>query len=161
MLEAVIQDLIRQQRPYYLPQGSSVKGVGGQYWLVFRHRDADKGGNFLKSIVSLLGFKDKAVPHKVFRIDPNTAKIYTCNPRKPGDLPSPALLRTGNLKIIEKFLALERTTKAPALLSGSFREIKGIKRRYNLPDQLEPYNRVTAQMIERSSIYRRSTAYLS
>jgi len=76
MLEAVIQDLIRQQPPYYLPQGSSVKGVGGQYWLVFRHRDADKDGNFLKSLVSLLGFKDKAVPHKVFRIDPSTAEIY-------------------------------------------------------------------------------------
>lgn len=159
MLEAVIQDLIRQQRPYYLPQGSSVKGVSGQYWLVFRHRDADKGGNFLKNIVSLLGFKDKAVSHKIFRIDPSTAKIYTYNPRKPGDLPSPALLRTSNLKVIEKFLTLERTTKEPALLSGSFREIKGIKRRYNLPTQLEPYNKVTAQMLERSSIYRRSTAY--
>jgi superfamily II DNA or RNA helicase len=159
MLEAVIQDLIRQQRPYYLPQGSSVKGVAGQHWLVFRHRDADKGGNFLTSIVSLLGFKDKAVPHKILRIDPNTAKIYTYSPRKPGDLPSPALFRTGNLKIIEKFLTLERTTKEPALLSGSFREIKGIKRRYNLPTQLEPYNKVTAQMLERSSLYRRSTAY--
>lgn len=159
MLEAVIQDLIRQQRPYYLPQGSSVKGVGGQYWLVFRHRDADKGGNFLKNIVPLLGFKDKAVPHKVLRIDPNTAKIYTYNPRQPGDLPSPALLRTGNLKVIEKFLALERTTKEPALLRGSFREIKGIKRRYTLPTQLEPYNKVMDQMLERSSIYRRSTAY--
>jgi hypothetical protein len=159
MLEAVIQDLIRQQRPYYLPQGSSVKGVGGQYWLVFRHRDADKGGNFLKNIVSLLGFKDKAVPHKVLRIDPNTAKIYTYNPRQPGDLPSPALFRTANLKVIENFLSLERTTKEPALLSGSFREIKGIKRRYNLPAQLEPYNKVTGQMLERTSIYRRSTAY--
>ncbi len=63
MLEAVIQDLIRQQRPYYLPQGSSVKAVAGQYWLVFRHRDADKGSNFLKNIVSLLGFKGlKQVP---------------------------------------------------------------------------------------------------
>jgi len=159
MLDAVIQDLICQQRPYYLLQGNMVKGVGGQYWLIFRHRDADKGGNFLKNIVSLLGFKDKAVPHKVFRIDPSTAKIYTYNPRKPGDLPSPALLRTGNLKVIEKFLTLERSTKEPALLSGSFREIKGIKRRYNLPTQLEPYNKVTAQMLERSSIYRRSTAY--
>ena len=159
MLEAVIQDLIRQQRPYYLSQGSPVKGVGGQHWLVFRHRDADKGGNFLKNIVSLLGFKDKAVPYKIFRIDPGTAKIYTYNPCQPGDLPSPALLRTGNLKVIEKFLTLERTTKEPALLSGSFREIKGIKRRYNLPTQLEPYNKVAAQMLERSSIYRRSTAY--
>jgi hypothetical protein len=159
MLEAVIQDLIRQQRPYYLLQGNSVKGVGGQYWLVFRHRDADKGGNFLKNIVSLLGLKDRAVPHKVIRIDPIAAKIYTYNPRTPGDLPSPALFRTGNPKIIEKFLTLERTTKEPALLSGSFREIKGIKRRYNLPTQLDTYNKVTAQMLERSSIYRRSTAY--
>ncbi len=159
MLDAVIQDLIRQQRPYYLLQGNSVKGVGGQYWLVFRHRDADKGGNFLKNIVSLLGFKDKAVPHKVIRIDPDTAKIYSYVPRKTGDVPSPALLRTGNVKIIEKFLLLERTTKEPALLSGSFREIKGIKRRYNLPTQLDAYNKVTAQMLERSSIYRRSTAY--
>ncbi|MCY7323722.1 MAG: hypothetical protein LH660_18445 [Phormidesmis sp. CAN_BIN36] len=111
MLEAVIQDLIRQQRPYYLSQGSPVKGVGGQHWLVFRHRDADKGGNFLKNIVSLLGFKDKAVPYKIFRIDPGTAKIYTYNPCQPGDLPSPALLRRGNIKVIEKFLTLERTTK--------------------------------------------------
>ncbi|OCQ92570.1 helicase [Limnothrix sp. PR1529] len=163
MLEAVIQDQIRQQRPYYLLQGNSVKGVGGQYWLVFRHRDAEQhlasGGNFLKNIVSLLGFKDKAVSHKVIRIDPSAAKVYTYNPRTPGDLPSPALLRTGNLKIIEQFFVLERTTKEPALLSGSFREIKGIKRRYNLPIQLDTYNKVTAQMLERSSIYRRSTAY--
>lgn len=159
MLDAVIQNLVRQQRPYYLLQGNSVKGVGGQYWLVFRHRDADKGGNFLKNIVSLLGFKDKAVPHKVIRIDPSIAQIYTYNPRTPGDLPSPALLRTGNPKIIGKFLVLERTTKEPALLSGSFREINGIKRRYNLPAQLDAYNKVTAQMLERSSIYRRSTAY--
>lgn len=158
MLEAVIQNLTRQQRPYYLPQGNAIKGVGGQYWLTFQHRDADKGG-FLKNIVSLLGFKDKAVSHKVLRIDPATARTYIYIPRKAGDLPSPALLRTGNPKIIEKFLTLERTTKEPALLSGSFREIKGIKRRYNLPDQLEAYNKVTAQMLERSSIYRRSTAY--
>jgi superfamily II DNA or RNA helicase len=159
MLDPVIQDLIRQQRPYYLLQSNPIKGVGGQYWLVFQHRDADKGGNFLRNIVSLLGFKDKAVPHKLIRIDPTTAKIYTYNPRTPGDIPSPALLRTGNLKVIEKFLLLERTTKEPALLSGSFREIKSIKRRYTLPDQLDAYNKVTGQMLERSSIYRRSTAY--
>lgn len=126
---------------------------------MFQHRDADKGGNFLKNIVSLLGFKDKAAPHKILRIDPVTAKIYSYVPRQTGDVPSLALLRTGNVKIIEKFLLLDRTTKEPALLSGSFREIKGIKRRYNLPTQLDSYNKVTAQMLERSSIYRRSTAY--
>lgn len=159
MLEAVIQDLIRQQRPYYFPQGTPVKGVGGQYWLVFRHRDADKGGNFLKNIVSLLGFKDKAVSHKLLRIDLTTAKLYTYVPRKSGDLPVPTLLRTGNLRAIEKFLLLERTAKEPALLNGSFRELKGLKRRYTLPSQLEAYNKAIAQMLDRSSIYRRSTAY--
>jgi hypothetical protein len=35
MLDAVIQDLVRQQRPYYLLQGNSVKGVGGQSGLFF------------------------------------------------------------------------------------------------------------------------------
>lgn len=159
MLEAIIQDLIRQQRPYYLPQGNPVKGVEGQYWLVFRHRDADKGGNFIKNIVSLFGFKDKAAPHKILRIDPNSARIYSYVSRKSGDLPSPALLRTGNLKVIEKFLVLERSTKEPALLSGSFREIKALKRRYNLPTQLDLYNKAIAQLLDRSTIYRRSTAY--
>ena len=61
MLEAVVQNLTRQQRPYYLPQGNAIKGVDGQYWLVFQHRDTDKSG-FLKNIVSLLGFKDTALP---------------------------------------------------------------------------------------------------
>lgn len=159
MLQAVIEDLIRQQRPYYLLQGQPVRGVNGQYWLVFRHRDADKGGNFLKNIVSLLGFKGKSEPYKILRIDPSTAKIYTYNLRKQGDLPSPALLRTSNLKIVEKFLLLERTTKDQTLLSGSFREIKALKRRYNLPTQLDSYNKAIAQLLDRSSIYRRSTAY--
>jgi hypothetical protein len=159
MLDTVIQDLIRKQRPYYLPQGSSVKGIGGQYWLVFQHRDAEKGGSFLKNIASLLGFKDKPAAHKLFRIDPLTAKIYTYIPRKPGDIPSPALFRTANLKIIEKFLTLERTTKEPSLLSGSFRQIEGLKRRFNLPALLDPYNKAISQILERSNVYRRSTAY--
>ncbi len=34
MLEAIIQDLIRKERPYYLPQGSPIKGIDNQYWLV-------------------------------------------------------------------------------------------------------------------------------
>jgi hypothetical protein len=159
MLETILQDLIRQQRPYYLLQGSSIKGISGQYWLVFQHRDAETGGNFLKNIVSLFGFKDKPVAHKLLRVDPRSAKIYTYIPRKPGDLPSSTLLRTTSPKLIEKFLSLESTTREPALLSGSFREIKGLKRRFNLPIQLDAYNRAIAQMLERSGIYRRSTAY--
>lgn len=159
MLEAVIQDLTRQQRPYYLPQGNSIKGVGGQYWLVFQHRDAEKGGSFLKNIASLLGLKGKAATHKLIRIDPQTARIYTYAPRKPGNIPSPALLRTANLKVIDGFLTLERTTKEPSLLSGSFRGITELKRRFSLPSQLTTYNKAITQMLERSSIYRRSTAY--
>jgi len=41
MLDNVIQELIRKQRPYYLLQGSPIKGIDNQYWLIFKHRDAD------------------------------------------------------------------------------------------------------------------------
>jgi hypothetical protein len=41
MLETVIQNLIRKQRPYYLLQGNLIKGIANQYWLIFQHRDAD------------------------------------------------------------------------------------------------------------------------
>lgn len=159
MLDTVIQDLVRQQRPYYLLQGSPLKGVGGQHWLVFKHIDADKGGSFLKNIASLLGFQDKSAAHKLFRIDTLTAKIYTYIPKKPGDIPSPALFRTGNIKLIEKFLTLERTEKEPTLFQGSFLKIKGLKRRYNLPAQLDTYNKAISQMLELTGVYRRSTAY--
>jgi hypothetical protein len=159
MLETVLQNLIRQQCPYYLPQGNPVKGVNNQYWLVFQHRDAEKGGTFLKGIASLFGFKDQPIAHKIFRIDPLSAKIYAYTPQKPGNLPSITLLRTANPKLIESFLKLEKTTKEPAFLSGSFREIKGLKRRFNLPTQIEAYNKVIDQTLQRSSIYRRSTAY--
>lgn len=159
MLENVLQNLIRQQRPYFLPQGNPIKGVNNQYWLIFQHRDAEKGGTFLKGIASLFGFKDQPIAHRVFRIDPLSAKIHAYTPQKPGNLPSLTLLRTANPKLIESFLKLEKTTKEPALLSGSFKEIKGLKRRFNLPTQIEAYNKVIDQTLSRSSIYRRSTAY--
>jgi hypothetical protein len=38
MLEAIIQDLIRNERPYYSPQGNPIKGLDNQYWLVFKQR---------------------------------------------------------------------------------------------------------------------------
>ncbi len=65
MLETVIQDIIRKQRPYYLLQGNPIKGVDNQYWLVFQHRDAD---NLLKNIVSFLGFQTHSTS-KLIRID--------------------------------------------------------------------------------------------
>lgn len=156
MLEAIIQDLIRKERPYYLPQGSPIKGIDNQYWLVFKHRDAD---SLLKNIASFFGLGSKKDTHIVVRIDLQDAKIYYYLPKKQGDVPSTSLLRIGNIKSIEKFLKRDRVTKEPALLEGSLRVIKGNQRRYNLPDELAKYNIAIAQMLERSSIYRRSTAY--
>jgi hypothetical protein len=156
VIETTLQDLIRSQRPYYLPQGSLIKGLNNRYWLVFQHRDAQ---NLVQNIISLLGFKGKQASHRILRVDLDTAKIFTYVPKQQGDIPSPALLRTANLTIIEKFLNLESTSKEPALLEESLRGIPHRRRRYNLPDELNQYNRAIAQMLERSSIYRRSTAY--
>jgi hypothetical protein len=156
MLEAIIQDLIRNERPYYSPQGNPIKGLDNQYWLVFKHRDAD---SLLKNIASFFGLGSKKDTHIVVRIDLQDAKVYYYIPKKQGDVPSVSLLRIGNIKSIEKFLKRDRVTKEPALLEGSLRAIKGNQRRYNLPDELGKYNIAIAQMLERSSIYRRSTAY--
>jgi superfamily II DNA or RNA helicase len=156
MLEAIIQDLIRNERPYYSPQGNPIKGLDNQYWLVFKHRDAD---SLLKNIASFFGLGSKNDTHIVVRIDLQDAKVYHYIPKKQGDVPSVSLLRIGNIKSIEKFLKRDRVTKEPALLEGSLRAIKGNQRRYNLPDELAKYNIAIAQMLERSSIYRRSTAY--
>ena len=159
-MEAVVQDLIRKQRPYYLPQGNPIKGIEGQYWYIFKHRDADKGPNLLNSLASMLGFsKGKQPIYKLIRLDLVKAKVYIYTPRQEGDLPSLALLRTAKPEIIEKFLELESTAKETGLLAGSFREIKGRKRKYSLPDQLDAYNKLITQMLERSILYRRSTAY--
>jgi hypothetical protein len=156
VIETTLQNLIRRQRPYYLPQGSPIKGLNNQYWLVFKHRDAN---NLVQNIISLFSFKGKQATHKVLRVDPYSAKVFTYIPKQQGDVPSPTLLRTGSLAIIEKFLSLESTTKELALLEGSLRGIRGIRRKYVLPDELEKYDKAIAQMLERSSIYRRSTAY--
>lgn len=156
MLEAIIQDLIRKERPYYLPQGNPIKGIDNQYWLVFKHRDAD---SILKNIASFFGIGSKNDTHHLIRINLQDAKIYHYIPNKQGDIPSTSLLRIGNIRSIEKFLKLDRVTKEPALLEGNLRAIRGNQRRYNLPDELAKYNIAIAQMLERSSIYRRSTAY--
>lgn len=159
MLETVITELTRKQRPYYILQGSPIKGIDNQYWLLFKHRDAD---NFLQNIVSLigvgLGLGNKHT-YKLLRIDPQAAKIYTYTPNKQGNIPTAALLRTANIKILENFLHRESVAKEPTLLANSLRAIKGLKRRYNLPEEIEPYNEAIAQMLAKSVIYRRSTAY--
>lgn len=156
MLEQAIQDIIRKQRPYFLLQGTPIKGVANQYWLVFKHRDAD---NFLHNIVSFLGIGRKNATHKLLRIDPKSAKVFEYTPCIAGDLPSVALLRTSRLSVIEKFLNQESVTKEKTLLAGSFQEIKGRRRKFNLPTELDKYNTFIRNILERSQIYRRSTAY--
>lgn len=156
MLDTVIQDLIRKQRPYYLLHGSPVKGVDNQYWLIFKHRDAD---NLLHNIVTFLGIGSKHATHKLLRIDPKSAKVFEYTPYQPGDLPSVTLLRTSNLSAIEKFLKRESVSKENALLAGSFLEIKGRRRKFSLPDELGKYNTFICNILERTQIYRRSTAY--
>ena len=158
MLETVIQDLIKQQRPYYHPEGDYIKGVNNNYWLVFKHRDAE---NLLRNIVSFLGLQ-KHSTHKLFRIELNTAHIFEYTPKREGNIPSIALLRTSKLTIIEQFLNLENASKEESLIRGTFIEIEHKKRRrFNLPEQLDKYNQFIAAYLERTKIYRRSTAYFN
>ncbi|MDB9427414.1 hypothetical protein PN482_00365 [Microcystis aeruginosa CS-555/01A07] len=128
MLETVIQDLIKKQRPYYHPQGDYIKGINNNYWLIFKHRDAD---NLLQNIVSFLGLK-KHSTYKLFRIDINTAHIFEYTPKREGNIPSIALLRTSKLTIIEQFLNLENASKEESLIRGTFIEIEHKKRRSGL-----------------------------
>lgn len=156
MLDTVISDLIRKQRPYYLLQGSPIKGIDNQYWLIFKHRDAD---NLLHNIVTFLGIGGKQAADRVLRIDLKSAKIFTYTPHQQGNLPSLTLLRTSNLATIEKFLHQESVSKEKALLAGSFLELKNRRRRFSLPDELDNYNTFISNTLERTQIYRRSTAY--
>ena len=156
MLDNFIPELIRKQRPYYLPQGNPIKGINHQYWLVFQHRDAD---NPLHNVIKFLGMGNQNATHKLLRIDPKTAKVFEYIPLKEGDLPSVTLLRTCELSILEKFLHQERVTTEPALLAGSFLEIPGRQRRFNLPPDLDKYRQFFTNILQRTKIYRRSTAY--
>jgi superfamily II DNA or RNA helicase len=156
MLEQAIQDIIRKQRPYYLPLQNPIKGVDHQYWLIFKHRDAD---NLLHNIISFLGIGEKYAAYKLLRIDPKSAKVFAYTPLKDNNLPSTTLLRTASLKIIEKFLNKEGFTKEKSLLAGSFREIKNPKRKYTLPDESDKYNAFIRAALERTQIYRRSTGF--
>jgi hypothetical protein len=157
MLETVFTNQIRSQRPYYIPVGNPIKGVGDRYWLIFEHRDSSDSKSFQQIFTRL--FKGKQASHKLLCIDPQTAEINIYLPKQPGDIPSPALLRTGGMDLIEQFLHLEEITTDRALWAGSFKEIENIKRRYNLPAQLADYHCTIEQMLERSHLYRRSTAY--
>lgn len=156
MLEAAIQDIIRKQRPYYILQGNFIKGVDNQYWLIFKHRDAE---NRLHNIITFLRLGDKHAAYRLLRIDPKSAKVFEYTPLKDGNLPNPTLLRTNKLNIIEKFLKKERFYKEKSLQVGSFLELKGRRRKLNLPDEFDKYHPFISSILERTQIYRRSTAY--
>lgn len=156
MLEAAIQDIIRKQRPYYLLEGNFIKGVDNQYWLIFKHRDAE---NRLHKVITFLGLGDKHVAYRLLRIDPKSAKVFEYTLLKDGNLPSPTLLRTSKLNLIEKFLKKERFYKEKLLQVGSFLELKGRRRKLNLPDEFDKYHPFISSILERTQIYRRSTAY--
>lgn len=77
MIENYIQQLIRKQRPYYLIQGTPIKGLNNQYWVVFKHRDSD---NLLHKVITFLGSGKKQATHKLFRIDPKTGEVFEYTP---------------------------------------------------------------------------------
>ena len=157
MLDTIIQDITRRQRPYYLPQGTSIKGLDNQTWLVFQHRD---GENLIKNVVAFLGLGKKDASHHLIRIDPHQAKVYLYSPRKSGNIPPLATLRTSNLNTIEAFLTLDSSYVEQTLLQSSLREVL-VDRRYNLPPDLDSYNTALSSILERTVIYRRSSGYFN
>ena len=159
IFNSVIQSLTKKQRPYYNIQGHPIKGVNNQYWLIFKHRDAD---NLFKNIISFLGISNKPTTYKLIRLDPTRAYVFEYVPKRNEDIPSSTLLRTSKTDIIEKFLNLETFYREESLFAGSFIELEeNIKRRrkFNLPNQLEQYNEFIKAYLERTKLYRRSTAF--
>jgi Helicase conserved C-terminal domain len=156
MREQDIQDLIASQRPYYHLQGTPIRGIDNQYWLVFKHQDAD---SLLKNVIRFLGFRNQDTTHKIIRIDERTGYIITYAPKNPGDIPSFAILRTGAISLITQFINEIARVKNKALLSDNFRGIENIKGHYNLPEDQTEYQTVINQLLRHSTIYRRATAY--
>ncbi len=156
MREQDIQDLIASQRPYYQLQGTPIRGIDNQYWLVFKHQDAD---SLLKNVIRFLGFRNQHTTHKIIRIDERTGYIITYAPKNPGDIPSFAILRTGAISLITQFLQEIERVKNKALLSNNFRGIENIKGHYNLPEDQAEYQTIINQLLQHSTIYRRATAY--
>jgi hypothetical protein len=87
MREQDIQDLIASQRPYYALQGTPIRGIDNQYWLVFKHQDAD---SLLKNVIRFLGFRNQDTTHKIIMIDERTGYVITYAPKNPGDIPLPS-----------------------------------------------------------------------
>ncbi len=159
MLEQVLSDIISRQRPYYLPAEKPIKGLNNQYWLVFKHRDAD---SIVQNILTLLTFKEKQSSYKLIRLDPNEGNLFEYIPKKDGNIPNTALLRTRKASEIEKFLDCINSTKERELIHNSYLEISTSKRRrFSLPEDLEKYKIFLSDYLQYTKIYRRSTAFFN
>jgi Helicase conserved C-terminal domain len=159
MLNQVILEITRKQRPYYYQFGKTIKGINNQFWLIFKHRDAD---NLITNIASFLRLTDKNTNYHVIRVDLNNALVYEYIPKKENNLPTSTVFRTSELNVIESFLLLENTSEEKLLYQGTFRELETqIKRRFNLPKESQEYTDFIGSYLERSKIYRRSTAYFN
>jgi superfamily II DNA or RNA helicase len=157
MLATVFDNHIRRQRPYYLLVSNPIKGVDGCYWLVFAHRDNGNDGSFQHLFKRL--FNVTQTTHKLLCLDLQSAEVYTYVPKHPKDIPSSTVLRTASRDSIEQFLSLEEINTDFTLWQGSFKEVAPLNRHYDIPEQLAEYDLAISQILERSTIYRRSTAY--
>jgi len=156
MIATILDQLIKRQLPYYLIDGTPIKGIDNQYWLVFKHRDGDKSQ---ESVITLLSSDQNQDTYKLLRIDLLSAEVTEYIPEQPQDIPSVTLLRTTKLETIERFLIKRTTETEPLLLAGTFLEIQPRRRRFSLPNDREKYNYFITESLKRCQIYRRSTAY--
>lgn len=162
MLTQVLDDLIRKQKPYYAPIEPPIKGLNNQYWIVFKYKRYSEADNLINTIASFLRLRDKPSSHKILRIDLNTADVYEYIPKSDNNIPSATLIRTRNSEAIESFLNRINLASEPALVANSFLEIKSRRRRrFNLPKDSAVYENFLGEYLERTRIYRRSTAYFS
>lgn len=159
MLNQVILEITKNQRPYYYQEGKTIKGINEQYWLIFKHRDAD---NLLTNLASFLGLVEKQTAYKLFRIDLNNALILEYIPKNDHKIPNATLLRTKKIEIIEQFLILEKVTEEKSLNEGTFRALDYLKkRRFNLPQESPEYINFLSAYLQRAKLYRRSTGYFN
>lgn len=159
MLEQTLLDIIRRQLPYYKPIENPIKGLNNQYWIVFKHIDAE---NFLHNIVSFLGLGEKHSTHKVIRLDTNDASLCEYEPKKEGNIPNSVLLRTRKLSDIEKFLDCINIKTEESLQKDTFLELKLPEpNRFSLPKEKEEYKTFLGACLERTQLYRRATAYFN
>jgi hypothetical protein len=103
MVNQVIQEITKNQRPYYHQQGNTIKGINNQYWLIFKHRDSDNlVTNLASNLASFLGLVERQSTYKLFRNEGTFREIDNLKKRR-FNLPqeSPEYIPLFNLVINE------------------------------------------------------------